>query len=54
MLVSVWPYLSGFGNFPGLIVAAVLASAVYGGLLLALGVPEIRAVFALIRARLPG
>jgi putative peptidoglycan lipid II flippase len=54
MLLILWPYLSSFGNFPGLIVAATLASGVYVGLLLALGIPEIRAVYALVRSRLPG
>jgi putative peptidoglycan lipid II flippase len=53
MLAILWPYLSSFGNFPGLIVSAALASVVYVGLLLALGVPEIRTVFALVRSRLP-
>jgi putative peptidoglycan lipid II flippase len=54
MLLLAWPLLSIFGGLLGLLAAGALASAVYVGLLLALGVPEIHAVFALVRTRLSG
>ena len=53
LLVVGWPFLSVLGGLVGLIVAGVAASLVYAALLQALGVPEMRAVFALVRARLP-
>jgi putative peptidoglycan lipid II flippase len=53
MLFFAWPLLSLLGAFVGLLAAGALASAVYVGLLLGLGVPEIHAVFALVRNRLP-
>jgi putative peptidoglycan lipid II flippase len=51
-LLLAWPFLVPVGGLVGLVVAAVLASVVYTALLLALGVTEVRAVFALVRARL--
>jgi len=52
-LALAWPVLSGLGGLVGLAVAVVAASLLYAALLQALGVPEIRAVVALLRARRP-
>jgi putative peptidoglycan lipid II flippase len=51
LLLVAWPFLSVLGGLLGLLVAGVLASLVYLALLQALGVPEMRAVFALVRRR---
>ena len=51
LLVVAWPYLGALGRLPGLIAGGALASLIYVALLQALGVREIRAVFALARAR---
>jgi putative peptidoglycan lipid II flippase len=51
LLVVVWPYLSALGGLVGLIVAGLLMSVAYAGLLLALGVSEVHAVVGLVRAR---
>jgi putative peptidoglycan lipid II flippase len=51
LLVMAWPLLAALGRFPGLIAAGLVASLIYVALLQALGVREIRAVFALVRAR---
>jgi peptidoglycan biosynthesis protein MviN/MurJ (putative lipid II flippase) len=51
LLLVAWPFLSVLGGLLGLLVAGVLASLVYVALLQALGVPEMRAVFALVRHR---
>ncbi|HLZ27750.1 MAG TPA: murein biosynthesis integral membrane protein MurJ [Chloroflexota bacterium] len=53
LLMVAWPYLSPLGGLVGLTVAGITASLVYVALLHALGVPEMRAVVALVRARLP-
>jgi peptidoglycan biosynthesis protein MviN/MurJ (putative lipid II flippase) len=47
-----WPWLAQGGGLLGLLTAAVLGAALYVGLLLALGVAEVRAVLGLVRARL--
>jgi putative peptidoglycan lipid II flippase len=52
LVVVGWPFLSVLGGLSGLIVAGLGASLVYAALLQVLGVPEIRALFALVRARL--
>jgi putative peptidoglycan lipid II flippase len=49
LLVVAWPLLSPLGGLLGLAVAGLAAALVYAALLQALGVPEIRAVFALPR-----
>jgi putative peptidoglycan lipid II flippase len=49
LLVVAWPYLSGLNGLLGLSVAGLAAILVYAALLQALGVPEVRAVFALVR-----
>ncbi|MDQ6675503.1 MAG: murein biosynthesis integral membrane protein MurJ [Chloroflexota bacterium] len=49
-----WPVLGTLGRLPGLLAAGVLAALIYVALLQALGVREIRAVFALVRARVAG
>jgi hypothetical protein len=54
LLLLAWPLLSILGGLLGLLAAVALVSVVYVGLLLALGVPEIHAVFALVRTRLSG
>jgi putative peptidoglycan lipid II flippase len=54
LLIVAWPVLRSVGTLPGLVAAGVLASLVYVALLQVLGVREIRAVFALARARLAG
>jgi peptidoglycan biosynthesis protein MviN/MurJ (putative lipid II flippase) len=52
VLAFSWPSLSGLGGFAGLIAAGLLAGGVYVALLLALGVSEVRAAFALVRQRI--
>lgn len=52
LLLVMWPFLLPLGGLVGLLVAALLASLVYILLLLALGVTEVQAVFALVQARL--
>jgi putative peptidoglycan lipid II flippase len=52
LLVVAWPWLSVLGGLSGLIVAGVLAGFVYIGLLLVVGVSEVRAAFALVLGRL--
>jgi putative peptidoglycan lipid II flippase len=49
LLFLAWPFLGGLGSLLGLTVAGVLAALAYTALLQALGVREIRAVFALVR-----
>jgi putative peptidoglycan lipid II flippase len=53
LLVGGWPLLSVLGGPFGLIAAGVLAGVAYTGLLQALGVSEIRALFDLARRRAP-
>jgi putative peptidoglycan lipid II flippase len=52
LLLLTWPILAPLGGLAGLTVAALLASAGYVGLLLMLGVTEVRAMATLARARL--
>ena len=52
LLLLTWPILAPLGGLAGLTVAALLASAGYVGLLLMLGVTEVRAIATLARARL--
>jgi putative peptidoglycan lipid II flippase len=52
VLLLGWPLLSHLGNLPGLLAAAVLTSLAYVAALLLFGVSEVRAAFALVRARL--
>jgi putative peptidoglycan lipid II flippase len=52
LLLLTWPMLAPLGGLAGLTVAALLASAGYVGLLLMLGVTEVRAIATLARARL--
>jgi putative peptidoglycan lipid II flippase len=51
-LVAIWPTLNRLGTLPGLVAAAILASALYLAALLALRVSEVHAVVALLRSRL--
>jgi putative peptidoglycan lipid II flippase len=51
LLVAAWPFLSVVGGLLGLIAAGALVTLVYAGLLLALGVSEVRAVVSLVRSR---
>jgi putative peptidoglycan lipid II flippase len=53
LLVVAWPFLSLLGGLIGLTVAGLGAALVYAAMLLALGVPEMRAALALVRARRP-
>jgi putative peptidoglycan lipid II flippase len=52
LLLVAWPFLAVLGGLIGLVAAGALAIAVYTGLLLVLGVPEIHEAIALVRARL--
>jgi putative peptidoglycan lipid II flippase len=52
VLYVAWPAISGLGGLVGLVAAGVLASAVYVGLMLALGVSEVRSVLVVVRSRL--
>jgi putative peptidoglycan lipid II flippase len=52
LLLVVWPFLSQLGGLVGLLAAVALASVVYTGLLLVLGVSEVRAIATLARDRL--
>jgi putative peptidoglycan lipid II flippase len=51
LLMVFWPFLSVLGGLVGLILAGTLVSLAYGGLLVALGVSEVRAVVSLVRSR---
>jgi putative peptidoglycan lipid II flippase len=51
LLVVVWPFLSVLGGLIGLTVASLGAALVYAAVLQALGVPEMRAAFALLMRR---
>jgi putative peptidoglycan lipid II flippase len=52
VLVLAWPILAQLGGLVGLLVAALLATVLYVGVLLALGVTEVRAILTLVQARL--
>jgi putative peptidoglycan lipid II flippase len=52
VLSLAWPTLAALGGLIGLVAAGVLGAAVYGALLLALGVSEVRSVVTLVQARL--
>jgi putative peptidoglycan lipid II flippase len=52
VLALVWPFLSLLGGLVALIASGCLATLIYVALLQALGVPEIRTAFSLVRARL--
>jgi hypothetical protein len=52
ILVATVPFLSLFGGLMALIASGCLATVIYVALLQALGVPEIRTAFSLVRARL--
>lgn len=47
-----WPFAARLGQAPGLVLTGLAAALLYGALLQALGVPEIRALLAPARARL--
>jgi putative peptidoglycan lipid II flippase len=51
LLVLGWPFLSALGSLFGLLIAGALATLVYVALLQALGVPEMRAAFAVLARR---
>jgi putative peptidoglycan lipid II flippase len=51
LLLATWPFASHLGGLAGLVAAGLLASVAYVGLLLATGVPEVRALLGLVRAR---
>ncbi|HEX8968548.1 MAG TPA: murein biosynthesis integral membrane protein MurJ [Chloroflexota bacterium] len=52
LLFGLWPALSPLGGLAGLVAAGLIASVVYLGLLLALGVSEVHAVVSVVRTRI--